>query len=1814
MHDSQSHSKAQVDSVSEHVSSDAIVVPDAHLLFSGDFKRSGVDLILSGDDRELVLQNYFKGEKRAALSSPDGARLSGDLVNALTGHVEYAQAAGAPDAAKIIGHVTKLTGSATAIRNGVSIILNQGDNVAKGDVVQAGSDSQLGITFIDGTVFGLSSNARMVLNEMVYDPNGSNNSSLLSLVAGTISFVAGETAKHGDMKVNTPVATLGIRGTAVLVEIDFDVPAQGGTPPVKFQVLVERDGHTGSYVLYSLADPTVVIGTVNQAGQVTSVTGPGQVSTSPAPPLSPAAVAIIGPVFEQFFQNASPNNADPKSNSPPAGSTPPNPPPAAKPGDTSPINNLPVGAPTTVPIPINFQAPPTPGNPDPVQTVLVPVPVTITVLKTVDVTPAVDQTSFQIADHVTISDSQPSDTLVPFVPGHGTILSAVGPAGAPANLASFVSIDQQTGTVHASFAFLKPGEKVTVTVGFDTSAGTDTFHETLVLTIDGKAAIHWTNPNGGDFADTANWGGGVVPVATDNVAIDAAGNNYTVTSTADETVNSLAVASGVTLDVTGGIFTILNGTNAGGNAGTIEVDSGGQVVLMGDTINTGTLEATGGALQFEDSVITNTGGTITVSNGSTLTLFDATIDGGTINDFSLSISSGTILPGDIDVTGSSTINGGAVLSNGDVTIEANQTLTLSGVTISGSTLSLESGSTLAIEYDTNGSGATLDGVTVNNSGNVQVDNPLAATTTLTLDDGATISGGALHIGGSGEVYVQNNGALFGATLDGVAVTNEGSIEIGTPTAGSTLILEGGTTISGGMLTLREAGDVIDVETNGGGGPDATLDGVTVENPGTIEIGLASGAILALDGGTIVTGGGTLTVMSGTLTLNDATLDGGTIQSGFQSIDVTGSSTIDGGATLNGGGDLTVEGNQTLTLNDVTICNVGIDLMASGSVISGDIDVTGSSEFINVSLNKGVLTVEAGQTLTLDDVTTSAIQIDDTAGGAVLQIDGNNLLLLTHTTISGGTINAFSVITGSVTAGDIAVSGGLSTINDGALLNNGVVTVDFGATLTLDNVTANGTSFTDTASGAILQIDGGDTLTLNGVTIDGGTINDFTAIPSGPIIPGDIDVTGSSTINGGAVLNHGNVAVASGVTLTLDNVSAIGASFADTASGAILQIDGDDTLVLVDTTISGGAIDAFSLGTSGSIIAGDIDVTGSSTINNGAVLNNGAVMVAGGVTLTLDNVTVNGTSFTDTASGAILQIDGNDTLTSGTTITGGTLTIGSLGMLDITAGPQGIVGNGNPDATLDGVKVTNSGTIDVDPAASGAILMLDHGTTVTGGALHIGASGEVYVQDNGASFGATLNGVNVTNDGSLEIGTPTGGSTLILDGGTTISGGTLALLQVGDVLDVDVRANATLDGVKVVNNGTIEVVTNLNGTGASLTLDGGTTISDGALTVGPDSMLTLNDATISNSLINQFGAPSGSIDVTGSSTLNDGTVLNDSVVTVESHVTLTLDDVSTFGFTFFDTASGAALQVDVTHVLTLNETTIDGGTINDAGEIDIIGSPSTIANGAVINNGQVTVEGGATLTLDNVTANGVIFTGTGNINNVGTITIAQGGTVEFDTAVTGTTTFAGPTGTLILNPPSSFAGKIAGIVGSGDVLDLKGFDAAHDTVLASTGAGSFDSATDTTSLVVTDETISQSVTLKLVGDLSGSTWTVTADGQGGADIVDPPAVGAVAGHNPGPAPTQTNVASAPNQALTGSAASDNFVFNFTNVGRATVTDFHPATDTLQFNSSVFANAQDALNATHDDGHGNTVVTLDAHDAITLNSVLKAQLHATDFHIV
>src|SRR5262245_62842980 len=59
----------------------------------------------------------------------------------------------------------------------------------------------------------LTSDSRMVLDNLVYQSGGSNNSLTFSVVQGTFSFVTGQVAPTGEMRIDTPVASLGIRGT-----------------------------------------------------------------------------------------------------------------------------------------------------------------------------------------------------------------------------------------------------------------------------------------------------------------------------------------------------------------------------------------------------------------------------------------------------------------------------------------------------------------------------------------------------------------------------------------------------------------------------------------------------------------------------------------------------------------------------------------------------------------------------------------------------------------------------------------------------------------------------------------------------------------------------------------------------------------------------------------------------------------------------------------------------------------------------------------------------------------------------------------------------------------------------------------------------------------------------------------------------------------------------------------------------------------------------------------------------------------------------------------------------------------------------------------------------------------------------------------------------------------------------------------------------------------------------------------------------------------------------------------------------------------
>ncbi|MDH3741581.1 MAG: Ig-like domain-containing protein, partial [Hyphomicrobiales bacterium] len=236
-----------------------ITVGDGTFLFNAEFTRSGGDLTISGaDGAEVVVTGYFDAGSPANLLSDGGAMLSGELVDILAGPLapgQYAQATGAQNGPTPIGTVVSATGNVAATRaDGSSVTLADGAPVFTGDVILTATGSTVSMVFLDGTVFNMAESARMVLNNLVYEQGGSDNSMLFSILQGGFSFFAGQIAPTGDMQVTTPVATLGIRGTSPWVfsfdGITFEYsilvdPLLASQPPVE---------NVGSYILFSLID------------------------------------------------------------------------------------------------------------------------------------------------------------------------------------------------------------------------------------------------------------------------------------------------------------------------------------------------------------------------------------------------------------------------------------------------------------------------------------------------------------------------------------------------------------------------------------------------------------------------------------------------------------------------------------------------------------------------------------------------------------------------------------------------------------------------------------------------------------------------------------------------------------------------------------------------------------------------------------------------------------------------------------------------------------------------------------------------------------------------------------------------------------------------------------------------------------------------------------------------------------------------------------------------------------------------------------------------------------------------------------------------------------------------------------------------------------------------------------------------------------------------------------------------------------------------------------------------------------------------
>ena len=141
-----------------------------------------------------------------------------------------------------IGQVAALSGTATVTRaSAARAALKVADLIYEKDTLQTDVNSSLGVTFDDQTTFSLSANTRIVIDKFVYQQGGSGNAASFNVASGTAAFVASLVAKTGDMKIATPQATLGIRGTTGIV----DVPQGAGAAAPTVKLYPDADGHVG---------------------------------------------------------------------------------------------------------------------------------------------------------------------------------------------------------------------------------------------------------------------------------------------------------------------------------------------------------------------------------------------------------------------------------------------------------------------------------------------------------------------------------------------------------------------------------------------------------------------------------------------------------------------------------------------------------------------------------------------------------------------------------------------------------------------------------------------------------------------------------------------------------------------------------------------------------------------------------------------------------------------------------------------------------------------------------------------------------------------------------------------------------------------------------------------------------------------------------------------------------------------------------------------------------------------------------------------------------------------------------------------------------------------------------------------------------------------------------------------------------------------------------------------------------------------------------------------------------------------------------
>jgi fibronectin-binding autotransporter adhesin len=342
------------------------------------------------------------------------------------------------------------------------------------------------------------------------------------------------------------------------------------------------------------------------------------------------------------------------------------------------------------------------------------------------------------------------------------------------------------------------------------------------------AVINFNGDVSSDFANGANWVGGVAPGATDTAVIPA--GEVAVVSTGPLSVAALQVNGTGTLGITG---------------------MGAQLSVTGASADPSVLGGTGG-----EGVTVGAGGTLTIGSGKTVTGTKVVVDGGTLT------VNGTArlghIPGDPF--------GISLLLRGAATVDGSGLLDIVPTNEVGSAIQKEDAGTAVVKTNTvntwavNAAGGTLDleqwddyfiagnGPGQGVRGAVNVED--AAILQLPGSTNRILSNASVWIVGDGAIQNQASAPVTFTNLAGRLVLEGGTRSYGSPNllGGSMVLLNGNYTVPG-PITVPSGSDL---NVSGGlaafTGGGITVDGMLgIGNTANVTIG---GPLTVRDGGLI----------------------------------------------------------------------------------------------------------------------------------------------------------------------------------------------------------------------------------------------------------------------------------------------------------------------------------------------------------------------------------------------------------------------------------------------------------------------------------------------------------------------------------------------------------------------------------------------------------------------------------------------------------------------------------------------------------------------------------------------------------------------------------------------------------------------------------------------------------------------------------------------------------------------------------------------------------------------------------------------------